>query len=147
VRDAHARQYIYFFNTTNHTAIFIFQTDARNSEANLPCPGVRPAFYVVRYPGDLIHRSLFTIKYLYVMGKNYQEMKRYEQAEAAFVHATQLVSGRLYPWYLLTKLYDEMGMKDKVDETTAIVLTKEPKVQSPAINEMREEVKRLKTKN
>ncbi|MDR1224137.1 MAG: O-antigen ligase family protein [Tannerella sp.] len=82
-----------------------------------------------------------------VMGKNYQDMKQYGQAEAAFVHAAQLVPSRLYPWYLLTKLYDEMGMKDKVDETAAIVLTKEPKVQSPAVNEMREEVKRLKTKN
>jgi O-antigen ligase len=82
-----------------------------------------------------------------VMGKNYQEMKQYEQAEAAFIRATQLVPSRLYPWYLLTKLYDEMGMKNKVYETAAIVLTKEPKVQSPAINEMREEVERLKNGN
>jgi signal peptidase I len=82
-----------------------------------------------------------------VMGKNYQDMKQYGQAEAAFVHAAQLVPSRLYPWYLLTKLYNEMGMKDKVNETVAIMLTKEPKVQSPAVNEMREEVKRLKAKN
>jgi hypothetical protein len=81
------------------------------------------------------------------MGKNYQDMKQYGQAEAAFVHAVQLVPGRLYPWYLLTKLYDEMELKDKVNETAAIVLTKEPKVQSPAVNEMRKEVKRLKTEN
>jgi hypothetical protein len=40
-----------------------------------------------------------------------------------------------------------MGMKDKVNETAAIMLTKEPKVKSPAVDEMREEVKRLKNNN
>jgi hypothetical protein len=34
-----------------------------------------------------------------------------------------------------------------VEETAAIVLTKEPKIQSPAVNEMREEVEKLKNKN
>jgi tetratricopeptide (TPR) repeat protein len=82
-----------------------------------------------------------------IMGKNHQAMKEYEQAESAFVKSTQLVPSRLYPWYLLCKLYDEMGLQDKVRETAAIVLTKEPKVQSPAVNEMREEANKLKTKN
>jgi O-antigen ligase len=82
-----------------------------------------------------------------VMGKNYQAMKQYEEAEKAFVKSTQIVPSRLYPWYLLTKLYHEMGLPEKVEETATIVLTKEPKVQSPAINEMREEAEKLRTKN
>jgi tetratricopeptide (TPR) repeat protein len=82
-----------------------------------------------------------------IMGKNYQIMKEYEQAENAFIKATQIVPNRLYPWYLLCKLYAEMGLQDKVCETAAILLTKEPKIQSPAINEMREEVRKLRIKN
>ncbi|MDR1120911.1 MAG: O-antigen ligase family protein [Dysgonamonadaceae bacterium] len=82
-----------------------------------------------------------------IMGKNYQAMKRYEEAETILVKSTQLVPSRLYPWYLLTKLYDEMGLKDKVRETADIVCSKEPKVQSQAVKEMREEVRKLKVKN
>jgi hypothetical protein len=80
-----------------------------------------------------------------IMGKNYQALKEYEQAEVCFTKATQLVPSRLYPWYLLTKLYHEMGLQEKVNETAKIVLTKEPKVQSPAVQEMREEARKLKT--
>jgi O-antigen ligase len=82
-----------------------------------------------------------------IMGKNYQAMKNYRQAEICFIRATQMVPNRLYPWYLLAKLYDEMGLPDKVRETAAIVLTKEPKVQSAAVREMRKEVLKLKTKS
>ncbi|MDR3266191.1 MAG: O-antigen ligase family protein [Tannerella sp.] len=78
-----------------------------------------------------------------MMGRNYQAMHEYDLAEAAFLKAANLVPTRLYPWYLLTKLYDEMGLKEKVYETAAIVQTKEPKVQSPAVTEMREEVEKL----
>jgi O-antigen ligase len=82
-----------------------------------------------------------------IMGKNYQALHEYDLAEQCFIKSTYLVPNRLYPWYLLTKLYDEMGLKDKVRETANIVQTKEPKVQSPAINEMREEVGKLRDKN
>jgi hypothetical protein len=81
-----------------------------------------------------------------IMGKNYQAMKDYERAEIALVKATQVVPSRLYPWYLLAKLYAEMGSKEKMIETVDIVLTKEPKVHSPAVEEMREEMNKLKIK-
>jgi hypothetical protein len=42
-----------------------------------------------------------------IIGKNYQAMKQYEKAETVLIKATQLVPSRLYPWYLLTKLYAE----------------------------------------
>jgi tetratricopeptide (TPR) repeat protein len=82
-----------------------------------------------------------------IMGKNYQSLKKYALAEEYLLKSTQIVPNRLYPWYLLCKLYAETEQQDKVDEMAAIVLTKEPKVQSPAIKEMREEVRKLKTKN
>jgi tetratricopeptide (TPR) repeat protein len=82
-----------------------------------------------------------------IMGKNYQSMKQYEEAEIVLIKSTHLVPSRLYPWYLLTKLYVEMGWEEKAAETAKIVLTKEPKVQSPAVREMRDEIEKLRTKS
>jgi O-antigen ligase len=82
-----------------------------------------------------------------VMGKNYQALKEYAQAESALLQSTQLVPNRLYPWYLLMKLYTETGEMDKAREAAAIVQTKEPKVQSQAVKEMRREAEKLRIKN
>ena len=78
-----------------------------------------------------------------IMGKNHQALKEYERAEACFIKASNITPNRLYPFYLLTKLYHEMGLQDKVNEMAGIVQTKEPKVQSMAVKEMREEVRRI----
>jgi tetratricopeptide (TPR) repeat protein len=82
-----------------------------------------------------------------VMGKNCQALKQYALAEQCFTKAATLVPNRLYPHYLLAKLYHEMGLNDKAEAETNIVLTKPPKVESMAIEEMREELRELKTKN
>jgi tetratricopeptide (TPR) repeat protein len=82
-----------------------------------------------------------------VAGKNFQAQKRYAEAEACFHKATHIVPGRLYPWYLLAKLYEETGLHDKACETARLVLTKEPKVQSTAVREMREEMRKLIQQN
>lgn len=52
---------------------------------------------------------------------------------------------RIYPYYLLTKLYAEPAFfqEDKFIKATDAVLTKEPKVESTAIREMRTEVKSM----
>ncbi|MDR0421110.1 MAG: O-antigen ligase family protein [Prevotellaceae bacterium] len=82
-----------------------------------------------------------------IMGKNYQALKQYELAEQSFKKAANLVPNRLYPHYLLAKLYHEMGLKDKAEAETNIVLTKSPKVESKAVEEMREELIEVRTKN
>lgn len=81
-----------------------------------------------------------------IAGKNYQALKEYEQAEYYLIRSTQIVPNRLYPYYLLTKLYDEMGEKEKALKTAQIVLTKEPKVDSMAVKEMREEIVQIMNK-
>ena len=81
-----------------------------------------------------------------IMGQNYQALEQYQQAEACFFKAANIVPNRLYPYYLLTKLYHEMGDDEKVNEMANIVLTKEPKVNSTAIREMRQEVRELRVK-
>lgn len=52
-----------------------------------------------------------------------------------------------YPYYLLAKLYADPRWKrsEKMKEMARIVLTKKPKVDSPAIEEMRHEMRKLLT--
>lgn len=82
---------------------------------------------------------------LNVIGKNYQALKRYREAEHWLLRSTHRLPGRIYPYYLLAKLYAEPDFRErnKLKHMAEIVLTKEPKVKSPAIDEMRAEVKKL----
>ncbi|WP_291589146.1 O-antigen ligase family protein [Bacteroides sp.] len=82
---------------------------------------------------------------LNIIGKNYQATGDYEKAEEYLIRSTHRLPGRIYPYYLLTKLYAEPKYRqpEKLKYAAEIVLTKEPKVQSTAVKEMREEVKKL----
>ena len=82
---------------------------------------------------------------LNILGKNCQQMGDYWTAEDWFIRSTHRLPGRIYPYYLLAKLYAENSFREseKLEEMKRIVLTKEPKVNSTAIREMREEVKKL----
>ena len=86
---------------------------------------------------------------LNIMGKNCQAEKLYIEAEHYLLRSVGRLPGRIYPYYLLFKLYDEMlegkYAKGRKEWAARMVLEKEPKVQSTAIREMREEVrKRMK---
>jgi tetratricopeptide (TPR) repeat protein len=78
-----------------------------------------------------------------VMGKNYQAVKQYAKAEACFRKAAHIVPNRIYPWYLLTKLYLETNEMEKAVKAANIVLTQIPKVESTAIKEMRNEIRKI----
>ncbi len=82
---------------------------------------------------------------LNIIGKNYQATGDYEKAEEYLIRSTHRLPGRIYPYYLLAKLYAEPKYRhpEKLKYAAEIVLTKEPKVQSTAVKEMREEVKKL----
>lgn len=82
---------------------------------------------------------------LNIIGKNYQMKGEYTQAERYFLRSADRLPGRIYPCYLLAKLYAEPAYfhADKLKEMAGRVLTKEPKVQSTAVREMREEVRKL----
>ena len=82
---------------------------------------------------------------LNIIGKNYQASGDYEKAEEYLIRSTHRPPGRIYPYYLLAKLYAEPKYRqpEKLKYAAEIVLTKEPKVQSTAVREMREEVKKL----
>lgn len=83
---------------------------------------------------------------LNIIGKNLQQLREYKEAEKYLIRSTHLLPGRIYPYYLLAKLYAEprFYQPEKMKQMVDVVLTKEPKVQSTAVREMREEVKILK---
>lgn len=82
---------------------------------------------------------------LNIIGKNYQAVGKYEKAEESLIRSTHRLPGRIYPYYLLAKLYaePENQQPEKLKRMVEVVLTKEPKVQSTAVKEMRAEVKKL----
>ncbi len=82
---------------------------------------------------------------LNIIGKNYQAVGKYEKAEESLIRSTHRLPGRIYPYYLLAKLYaePEYQQPEKLKRMVEVVLTKEPKVQSTAVKEMRVEVKKL----
>ena len=80
-----------------------------------------------------------------VKGRNYHEMGKYREAEECYRNSIYLLPERIYPYYLLTKLYADPANYQplKMRKAAVAVLEKEPKVHSPAIEEMRAEVKTI----
>ena len=83
---------------------------------------------------------------LNIIGKNFQALGKYEEAEEWFVRSTHRLPNRIYPYYLLAKLYAEhldIFPREKLEWTARMVMEKEAKVESTAIRQMREEVKKM----
>ncbi|PRD46108.1 O-antigen ligase family protein [Sphingobacterium haloxyli] len=72
-----------------------------------------------------------------LIGRNRQRQEKYSQAEAHYRYAANQVPNRLYPYYLLVKLYDEMGEHEKAYNMAVEVVNKEVKINSPAVEEMK----------
>ena len=81
----------------------------------------------------------------YMLAKNEQTLKNYRKAEDLLLHAINILPERIYPYYLLTLLYAEPNFSnpEKLQQAARAVLAKEPKVDSRAIREMREEVVKI----
>lgn len=81
----------------------------------------------------------------YMLGKNYQALGKYEKAEKEIRYGISVIPERIYPYFLLTKLYSDPSYyyPDLFKAACDSVLYKKPKVMSPAIKEMREKVKAM----
>lgn len=81
----------------------------------------------------------------YMAAKNEQAQGNYQKAENLLLYAIDMLPERIYPYYLLVKLYSEPSFfqEDKFINAAEAVLRKEPKVESTAIREMRTEVKKM----
>lgn len=130
-----AQQYALVYPFLNDQIQFLFEYAQSLSKSGQPAESNKVLQRAVQISCDPM---LYNI-----MGKNYQAMKEYDQAEDCLIKSTQIVPHRIYPWYLLMKVYDEMGLSEKACEIASIVETKEPKVQSQAIREMREEARKI----
>jgi hypothetical protein len=83
--------------------------------------------------------------FLNLIGRNYYDLKDYEQAAHYFERSINRLPGRLYPYYLLAKVYADScnynAERFSAAFTAAMRLT--PKVQSRAIRQMRAELQSL----
>lgn len=78
-----------------------------------------------------------------IIGKNHQALKQYDQAEKAFRQASWMIPHRLYPHYLMAKMYFESGQTEKGLETARELIDKDPKVMSEAVEDMKKEMEEL----
>lgn len=82
---------------------------------------------------------------LNLIGKNESAMYRFDSAEWYYRRAADRVPSRIYPYYLMVKLfsYRDNYQPDKLREAARVVLTKEPKVPSTAVRQMKEETRKI----
>ena len=81
-----------------------------------------------------------------IIGKNFQSMGQPKVTEHWFIRSTHRLPNRIYPYYLLAKLYAEhpdVFPKEKLEWAVKMVQEKEAKVESTAIRQMREEVEKI----
>jgi len=77
------------------------------------------------------------------LGNNYKAMNKNTEAEQAYLQAFNMAPARFYPLYLLAKLYDETGQKEKAVEMATKVMEKEVKIESTAVKEVKEEMRKI----
>ena len=79
------------------------------------------------------------------MGNNSLAQGKYREAEYRYKHAFQMVPNRLYPLYLLARLYHTEGdtarFLDMADRMESFV----PKVESVQTERLRSEIRELKS--
>ena len=92
--------------------------------------------------------SRYTSDYILyaALGDAYKGIKQYGKAETAYQQASYMEPNKLYPRYLLAKLYDVSGQQLKAIETAEGLLNKDIKVQSTAIEEIKTEMKKILAK-
>lgn len=77
------------------------------------------------------------------IGNAYKELKEFRKAEQAYIKAAFMAPNRFYPHYLLAKLYQVSNEPEKAKAKAREILNKPVKVPSPAIKEMKEEMKSI----
>lgn len=79
----------------------------------------------------------------------YQHIGDYKQAEVFFRKSVNQLPIRIYPYYMLAKLYADSAYynRKQMEEMITIVMNKEPKVHSKAVVEMKEEIRKLSIKS
>ncbi len=84
--------------------------------------------------------------FLVIQGKNAWYQKHPKEAERWLQRAANRVPNRIYPHYLLAKLYSDSAFlnRERFLSAAEIVLNRDAKVPSTAVRQMREEIQKLK---
>ncbi len=77
------------------------------------------------------------------LGDAYKALGETQKAEEQYQLAANMVPHKFYPLYLLAKLYNQTGQYKKAVALARQILSKEIKVPSQAIEEIREEMKEI----
>jgi len=77
------------------------------------------------------------------LGDGYKALKRTKEAESAYKQAIVMVPHKLYPHYLLARLYYDAGQKEDALRTAQSILNMKIKVGSTATDEIRKEMQDL----
>ena len=132
-----AEDYHGLHDKLKHKPEFLFEEAQCLSKTGQHAEAIRVLERAKRLSGDPMIR--------YMIAKNRQTLGDYREAEEELLQAIGILPERLYPYYLLAKLYaePEFYQADKLRAAAGAVLSKEPKVETTAIWEMREEVKKI----
>jgi|BioPla2DNA2_1021312.scaffolds.fasta_scaffold12235_5 tetratricopeptide (TPR) repeat protein len=80
-----------------------------------------------------------------VMGNNSLALGKYREAEDRYKHAFYMVPNRLYPLYLLAKLYHEEGDTAKFMYMAEKIASFPPKIKSTNTEQLCDEIKNIRT--
>ena len=132
-----AEDYHSLHDKLKHKPEFLFEEAQCLSKTGQYTEAIRVLERAKRLSGDPMIR--------YMIAKNQQALGDYREAERELLQAIEILPERLYPYYLLAKLYaePEFYQEDKFRAAAGAVLTKEPKVESIAVREMRTEIKKI----
>jgi tetratricopeptide (TPR) repeat protein len=78
-----------------------------------------------------------------VIGNNYKALGDYDRAAEAYLKAYNIIPSRMYPLYLLGKMYSEIGDRERAAHYARRVVGMTPKVSSPATDDMQREMKEV----
>ena len=77
------------------------------------------------------------------LGDSYKALNKYNKAEAAYWHSWYMEPCKFYPKYLLAKLYNENGQKEKATKIAFELINKNVKVESLAITKIKKEMQNI----
>jgi tetratricopeptide (TPR) repeat protein len=79
------------------------------------------------------------------LGNSYMELHKYQDAEVAYLFASNMIPSRLYPKYLLAKLYEKTGQKQKCLLICDQILLTIPLIKSIAAKQIKLEISEIRT--
>ncbi|QIL40398.1 hypothetical protein G7074_14675 [Pedobacter sp. HDW13] len=105
-------------------------------------------FQYGRYPESVkifedLRNKFVTLDVMLYLGKSYQAVKQYNNAEKIFKDASFMVPNRFIPKYNLFRLYHEIKDFKKADAVAQEILTMPVKIPSNEVDSIKNEVKKM----